>query len=109
MVVGAQTSDVLGLVMKQGAGLIAVGVATGLVLALFFTRLMASLLFGIAPTDLATFASVTAVLFGVALAACYIPARRATKVDPIQTPPVRMRAEVFSPGWLSRNQVFSRL
>jgi predicted permease len=85
MVLGAQTGDVLGLVMKQGAGMIAIGAATGLVLALFFTRLMASLLFGIAPTDLATFASVTAVLFGVALAACYIPARRATKVDPIQT------------------------
>jgi putative ABC transport system permease protein len=85
MVLGAQTGDVLGLVMKQGAGMIAIGVATGLVLALFFTRLMASLLFGIAPTDLATFASVTAVLFGVALTACYIPARRATKVDPIQT------------------------
>jgi putative ABC transport system permease protein len=85
MVLGAQTGDVLGLVMRQGAGMIAIGVATGLALALFFTRLMASVLFGIAPTDLATFASVTAVLFGVALAACYIPARRATKVDPILT------------------------
>lgn len=85
MVLGAQSRDVLGLVMKQGAGMIAVGVAFGLALALFLTRLMASLLFGVAPTDLATFASVTAVLFGVALAACYIPARRATRVDPIQT------------------------
>jgi putative ABC transport system permease protein len=85
IVLGAQTGDVLGLVMKQGAGMIAIGVACGLVLALFFTRLMASLLFGVTPTDLATFASVTAVLFGVALAACYIPARRATKVDPLQT------------------------
>jgi putative ABC transport system permease protein len=85
IVLGAQTGDVLGLVMKQGAGMILIGVACGLVLALFFTRLMASLLFGVTPTDLATFASVTAVLFGVALAACYIPARRATKVDPIQT------------------------
>jgi putative ABC transport system permease protein len=85
MVLGAQTGDVLGLVMKQGAAMIAIGVAAGLLLALFFTRLMASLLFGIAPTDLATFASVTAVLFGVALAACYIPARRATRVDPIVT------------------------
>lgn len=85
MVLGAQSGDVLGLVMKQGAGMIAIGVAFGLVLALFFTRLMTSLLFGVAPTDLTTFASVTAVLFGVALAACYIPARRATRVDPIQT------------------------
>jgi predicted permease len=85
MVLGAQSGDVLRLVLKQGAGMIAIGVAFGLVLALFLTRLMASLLFGVAPTDLATFASVTAVLFGVALAACYIPARRATRVDPIQT------------------------
>ncbi len=85
MVLGAQTGDVLGLVMKQGAGMIAIGVAFGLLLAVFLTRLMASLLFGVPPTDLPTFASVTAVLFGVALAACYIPARRATKVDPIQT------------------------
>lgn len=85
MVLGAQTGDVLGLVMKQGAGMIAVGVGLGLVLALFLTRLMASLLFGVPPTDPATFASVMALLFAVALAACYIPARRATKVDPIQT------------------------
>jgi ABC-type antimicrobial peptide transport system permease subunit len=85
MVLGAQTGDVLGLVMKQGAGMIAIGVAFGLLLAVFLTRLMASLLFGVPPTDLLTFASVTAVLFGVAMAACYIPARRATKVDPIQT------------------------
>jgi predicted permease len=85
MVLGAQTGDVLGLVMKQGAGMIAIGVGFGLLLAVFFTRLMASLLFGVTPTDLATFASVTAVLFVVALAACYIPARRATRVDPIQT------------------------
>jgi putative ABC transport system permease protein len=85
MVLGAQTGDVLGLVMKQGAGMIAIGVALGLLLALFITRLMASLLFGVTPTDVATFASVSALLFGVALAACYIPARRATKVDPMQT------------------------
>jgi predicted permease len=85
MVLGAQSGDVLGLVMKQGAAMIAIGVACGLVLALFITRLMASLLFGVTPSDLATFASVTALLFGVALAACYIPARRATRVDPMQT------------------------
>lgn len=85
MVLGAQTGDVLGLVMKQGAGMILAGVALGLALAFLFTRLMASLLFGVTSTDFATFASVTIVLCGVALAACYIPARRATRVDPIQT------------------------
>jgi len=85
MVLGAQRADVLGLVMKQGAAMIAVGVACGLVIAFFITRLMTSLLFGVTPTDLGTFASVTALLFGVALAACFIPARRATRVDPIQT------------------------
>jgi ABC-type antimicrobial peptide transport system permease subunit len=85
MVLGAQSGDVLGLVMKQGAGMILLGVAAGLITAFALTRLMASLLFGIAPTDVLTYASVTAVLFGVALAACYIPARRATRVDPMQT------------------------
>jgi len=85
IVLGAQGRDVLGLVMKQGAGMILIGVASGLVLAFVFTRLMASLLFGVTPTDLPTYVSVTIILFGVALAACYIPARRATRVDPIQT------------------------
>ena len=85
MVLGAQGGDVLGLVMKQGAGMVAIGIVAGLATAFALTRLMASLLFGVTPTDLPTFAAVTAVLFGVALAACYVPARRATRVDPIQT------------------------
>lgn len=85
MVLGAQGGDVLGLVMKQGAGMVAIGIAAGLATAFALTRLMASLLFGVTATDLPTFASVTVLLFCVALAACYIPARRATRVDPIQT------------------------
>jgi len=85
MVLGAQGSDVLGLVMKQGAGMVVIGLLAGLLVAFALTRLMASLLFGVAPTDATTFASVTALLAGVALAACYIPARRATRVDPMQT------------------------
>ncbi len=85
MVLGAQTGDVLGMVMKQGAGMVVIGLIAGLVTAFLLTRLMASLLFGVAPTDALTFASVTVVLALVALAACYIPARRATEVDPMQT------------------------
>src|SRR6266566_1984735 len=85
MVLGAQGGDVLGLVMKQGAGMVAIGIVAGLATAFALTRLMASLLFGVTPTDLPTFAAVTVVLFAVALAACYVPARRATCVDPIQT------------------------
>jgi len=85
MVLGAQGGDVLGLVMKQGAGMVLAGLAAGLLTAFALTRLMVSLLFGVAPTDATTFASVTALLAAVALAACYVPARRATHVDPMQT------------------------
>jgi predicted permease len=85
MVLGAQGGDVLGLVMKQGAGMVAIGIVAGLATAFALTRLMASLLFGVTPTDLPTFAGVTVLLFAVALLACYLPSRRATRVDPIQT------------------------
>jgi predicted permease len=80
---GAHTQDVLGLVMKHGATMVVVGVAIGLVGAFALTRLMASQLFGVAPTDVLTLAIVSLGLIGVALLACYIPARRATRVDPL--------------------------
>jgi putative ABC transport system permease protein len=83
MAVGAQPRDVFRLVIGQGMMLALIGVAFGLVGALGLTRLMTTMLFGVAPNDPATFASIALVLTGVALAACYLPGRRATKVDPV--------------------------
>jgi putative ABC transport system permease protein len=80
---GANAKDVLQLVLKQGLRLAVMGVALGGVAALALTPLMKSLLFGITTTDPLTFASVALVLLLLALLACYLPARRATKVDPI--------------------------
>jgi putative ABC transport system permease protein len=84
MALGAQQRDVLGLVMKQGALLTLLGIAVGVLGAFALTRLMASLLFGVRPTDALTFISVSALLATVALCASFIPAQRATKVDPMQ-------------------------
>jgi len=84
MALGAQVGNVMRLVMKGGLVIAAVGVAIGLTGAFALTRLMSSLLFDVAPTDKATFAVVSLTLLLIALAACYIPARRATKVDPLQ-------------------------
>jgi putative ABC transport system permease protein len=83
MALGARMSDVLKLVLKNGMSLALIGAAVGVAGAFATTRVMSSLLFGVAPTDLATFTSVVVVLVVVAFVACYIPARRATKVDPL--------------------------
>jgi putative ABC transport system permease protein len=83
MALGAQHRDVQALVVKQGIILGAIGVAAGLIASFSLTRLIASLLFEVTATDTSTFAAVAAGLFIVTLIACYIPARRATKVDPL--------------------------
>src|SRR5467141_1786586 len=80
---GAQRRDVLRLVLGQGTRLTLLGVAVGVLAALAFSRLLSTLLFGVSATDPLTFAGVAAVLALVALMACFIPARRATRVDPI--------------------------
>jgi predicted permease len=80
---GAQRSDVLRLMLGEGMKMALVGVAVGVAAALALTHLMVQMLFGVSATDPATFVGVAAVLAGVALAACYIPSRRAMSVDPI--------------------------
>jgi putative ABC transport system permease protein len=83
MALGADRRQVLQMVLGEGAKMPLLGIAIGLVTAFGLTRLTATLLFGVGAHDPLTYAGVTALLAAVALAACYIPARRATKVDPM--------------------------
>jgi len=83
LALGARTVDVLKLIVRNGMMLVVIGVVVGLAGAFALTRLMTTLLFGVTPTDGLTIVIVSAVLIGVALVACLIPARRATKVDPL--------------------------
>jgi putative ABC transport system permease protein len=83
LALGARSTHIHRLIVGRGAALALAGVLTGLGLALGLTRLMSGLLFGVSTTDPATFAGIAAVLFAVALVACYVPARRAVRVDPL--------------------------
>jgi predicted permease len=89
LALGAQMSDVLKMILGQGMAVIGIGIVIGLVAAFALTRLMRSLLFGVGETDPLTFVVITFVLVLVAMFACFIPARRAAKVDPL----IALRAE----------------
>jgi putative ABC transport system permease protein len=83
MAIGARRAEILGLVLRQGLMLAAAGLAAGLVGALALTRFLKGLLVAVDPSDPATIGLVSVVLVITALAACYLPARRATAVDPM--------------------------
>ncbi|MCI0339294.1 MAG: ABC transporter permease [Acidobacteria bacterium] len=83
LALGASPRHIIGLVVKQGLTLVTIGVAIGLIGAVAVTRVMSTLLFGVSPTDPLTFVVIALVLVSVACVACYVPARRATKVDPM--------------------------
>jgi putative ABC transport system permease protein len=83
MALGANHKEVLGLVLREGLTLTALGLGIGWVAAFALTRVISSMLYGVSATDPLTFVTVSMILATVALAACYIPARRATKVDPM--------------------------
>ena len=80
---GASRQEILRLVVREGITLAVAGTAVGLAAAFGLTRFMASLLYGVRPADPATFGAVSLLLVGIALLACYVPAWRATRVDPL--------------------------
>ena len=86
---GARSASVLALVLRQGMGMAVLGTAIGLIVAGWATRGLAGILVGVAPRDPATFAVIALILLGVSAVACLIPARRATRVDPVEA----LRAE----------------
>jgi ABC-type antimicrobial peptide transport system permease subunit len=83
MALGARRATVLKMILAKGVRLSLAGIVIGIAGALAATRLIANLLYGVKPGDPATYAAVSAVLLGVTLLACYLPARRATRVDPM--------------------------
>jgi putative ABC transport system permease protein len=83
LALGAQPTGIVTLVLRQGLKVVAIGAPLGLVAALFSIRLLSSYLYGVSATDTLTFSGIAGMLLGVALLACYVPARRAMRVDPV--------------------------
>jgi putative ABC transport system permease protein len=81
---GARSAGIVALVLREGLRLVVIGLPLGLAAALAAVRLLSSYLYGVSATDAATFSATTALLAGVALFACYVPARRAMRIDPVQ-------------------------
>ena len=82
MAIGATPGDILKMVLRQGVGIVAIGLIVGLAAAFAGTRVLADLFYGVKPSDPVTYAAVATLLHAVALLACWIPARRATRVSP---------------------------